>query len=135
MYRNIKVSFIALFFSLSSYSQTTNPPPSESNLTLSPNHVRNVYIGLKQGEACKIKLSEALRAAHSLDTLVQSLNTDLQAAVIQTRILNSQIDLKQAELLKKSVEIERLTNKKTPWWRHPITWGVLGFAAGVFITR
>lgn len=122
-----------------SISQTTHPQPESKpildSLKIAPAQVKNVYDGLKAGEAYKRQYSDCLEVSTTLNNIIQDMNKDLMAAAEDLNRLNLQIAVKQADLVEKEIEIQKIKSKKIPWYRHPITIGIVGFAAGVWVAK
>jgi len=120
-------------------SQTTDTlQPSKQNsppLVLHCDQVKNVYKGLKRGENCESELKACKSIADSLNNIIQDMNKSTQAAAAETDKINMQIAAKNQDLIKKEIEIQVLKDKNTPWWRHPITAAIAGFALGVYIAK
>jgi len=104
-------------------------------LVLQPLQVFKIYVGLKQGEACQDKLNSCLGIAESLNGIIQQQNDSLQVAGLQVKQLNTELNAKQAELLNNAVKIQALEDKRTPWYRHPLTWSIIGLVSGILIVK
>jgi len=123
-----------------SISQTTDQlapllNQKRDSLKLAPQQVKNVYTGLKEGEAYRQLYTECLAAAGTLNNIIQDINADLRIAMSEADKLNAQIKAKNSDLTAKEVEIQALKDKKTPWYRHPITIAIIAFSAGVYIAK
>jgi len=105
------------------------------SLKLAPAQVKNVYVGLKEGEAYKQMYAECMAAAELINNTIQDINSDLRIAAAETDKLNAQIKAKNSELTAKELQIQALKDKKTPWYRHPITIAIIVFSAGVYIAK
>ena len=111
-----------------SISQTTD-------LQINPGQVKNVYIGLKQGEVYKSRLADCISVANELNTKIQAQNDSIQKSVLATKLLLVENNELNEKYTKQSVEVQRLQNRKTPWYRHPITYTIIGFAGGVYLMK
>lgn len=63
------------------------------------------------------------------------MSREAEEAAAKTKDLNRLIADRNADLTDKEVEIQILKDKKIPWYRHPITAGILGIALGVYIAN
>lgn len=110
--------------------QIQNPP-----LVLPPAQVANVYVGLKLGEFYKTKYGDCMDIAKTLNEMIQKQKEDARTASLKLGRLNMEISESQSENLEKAVEIQQLKDKKTPWYRHPILYAVLGIGFGAYISK
>lgn len=106
---------------------------SKDSLKIAPYQVKNVYQGLKQGEQYKIQYYNCLEASVKLDSIIQAGHKRTIDFTSNINVLNQHITDQQNQLLKQSVEYEKLKNKKIPWYIHPFTFFSLGFAGGFLI--
>lgn len=113
-----------------SISQNTNIPSSITDSIVK--NVPDIYRGLKQGEINKRKLRTCLEISNSLNQLIQDQKKEIDEAAKKLSASNSELAKLHDQNSKKAAEIQKL--KKTPWYRHPITYLIAGFAGGVFIT-
>ena len=114
-------------------SQITNQ--SNDSLCISPNQIKNIYVGLKQGERAKQQLKDCIEIANSLNEIIQNQNDSIQVAGSKIIQLNSDITEKQDALTENAINIQKLKNRKTPWYLHPVTYTIIGIITGVFITK
>lgn len=121
-----------IFWTCAAMSQTI---VRNDSLILSHSQVRNVYKGLKEGEIAKQNLKDCLEIANSLNGIIQGQNDSIQASVLRINNLNTDISKANADYTKKSVELQQLKDKKTPWYKHPILYSVLGLLTGIWITK
>ena len=121
---------ILLILPCVSISQTTS-----DSLKISPQQVKNVYVGLKSVEVYKTKLTECQSVTIQLDSIIQSRNTDLKKYLLKTDDLNKSIETLQEEKLNQSDEFAKLKYKKIPWYKHPILYSLLGFIGGIWIMK
>jgi len=154
-----KLPIILLLIGLQAYSQdsiqiqyNTNPPafkwiknpglqyhpepvyePKSDTLCLTPTQYKNIYTGLKTGEQYRLRYEQAYNAAQDLNTIVQKQNDSLQVIYSRLTVLNTELNQAHADLTVESVKIER--DKPVKWWKHPITWGIIGFIAGVLTVK
>lgn len=111
-----------------SISQTTD-------LQINPGQVKNVYIGLKQCEVYKSRLADCILVANELNTKIQAQNDSIQKSVLATKLLLVENKELNEKYTKQSVEVQKLKNRKTPWYLHPITYTIIGFAGGVYLMK
>jgi chromosome segregation ATPase len=83
----------------------------------------------------KSQYKDCLEVSATLNNIIQDMNSDLTTAAEDLKRLNLQIAARQADLVEKEVEIQKIKSEKTPWYRHPIAIGLLGLAAGVWIAK
>lgn len=112
-----------------SISQTT----VHDSLTISPNQVKNIYIGLKRGEVVQKRLDTCYLVVTELNGIIQDQNKSLQFSLTELSRLNADLATKNTMLRDSAVNIEKL--KKTKWYRHPITWSIIGLAGGILIAK
>lgn len=106
---------------------------NNDSLKISATQVKNVYTGLKQGEAYKIRYENCLQASIRLDSIIQ--DQAKRNSVFASKLNASDAEYKRLYdiLVDKSVEYEKIKNKKIPWYLHPFTYFALGFATGIVI--
>jgi len=91
-------------------------------LYLVPPQVREVYFGLKQGEAYKHQYDHALIAIDSLNNIIQEQSYDF----------NMTLDLMKENDAKLKHAYE---NMPTPWYKSPITGAILGLLIGIVVAK
>jgi len=154
-----KLPVLIIFISLHAFSQdsiqiqyNTNPPtfkwiktpglqyqpesvyePKSDTLCLTPTQYKNIYTGLKTGEQYRLRYEQAYNAAKDLNTIIQKQNDSLQVIYSRLIVLNTELNQAHMDLTAESVKIE--ANKPVKWWNHPITWGIIGFVAGVLMVK
>ena len=100
---------------------------------ISANQTVNVYVGLRRGEIAEQRFAECVKIAKQLNATIQAMNSEAQKAANSLTDLNSKLSEAEAEKLKNAVLIQELKDRKTPWYRHPITYFVAGAAVGGYI--
>lgn len=95
--------------------------------------VVNIYVGLRRGEIAEKRFADCLQIAKALNATIQTMNKEAQEAATDLTDLNSKLSDAEAEKLKNAVKIQELKDRKTPWYRHPITYFVAGAAVGGYI--
>jgi len=111
-------------------SQVINPP-----LTLSPDQVKRVYIGLKERDAYAQRFNDCVKSADSLNNIIQEQDYNLNLLADNLREYNAKIDSLYNERQRAAVEIQKIKSEKTAWYKHPILWGVLGLIGGILIVK
>ena len=97
--------------------------------------VKNIYTGLKQGEAYREYYYECLQASNELNQIINKQDQELQKSLNELKLLNTYNEALNKQIIDSSVTIEKLKNKKIPWYKHPITYGLLGFAGGIYLMK
>jgi len=154
-----KITSILILIGLQAYSQdsiqlqyNTNPPTfkwiknaglqyqqapvhesKSDTLCLTPTQYKNIYTGLKTGEQYRLRYEQAYNAAQDLNTIIQKQNDSLQVIYSRLTVLNTDLNQAHMDITAESVKIE--ANKPVKWWKHPITWGIIGFIAGVLTVK
>ena len=108
---------------------------TNDSLKIAPNQVKNVYQGLQQRAQFKQKLSDCLETANSLNDIIQQQNDSLQVNAVKLVDLNKNLAAANANYIKKSEDLQKLQDKKTPWYKHPILYSVLGLLTGIYIAK
>jgi len=154
-----KLPILLILIGLTAYSQdsiqiqyNTNPPTfkwiktpglqyqpapvyesKSDTLCLTPIQYKNIYTGLKTGEQYRLRYEQAYNAAQDLNMIIQKQNDSLQVIYSRLTVLNKELNQAHSDLTAESVKIER--HKPVKWWKHPITWGIIGFIAGVLMVK
>lgn len=106
---------------------------SNDSLKIAPYQVKNVYIGLKQGEEYRAKYFNCLKASIKLDSIIQVQAKRAKSFAESQRDLNKKLTDQYNRLVKESVDQEK--NKPTPWYIHPITYLIAGFTTSALIFK
>lgn len=104
-------------------------------LTIQPEQVFNVYVGLNQGEQYRINYEKCFKAATELNNLIQQQKTEIKEFLRQQAEKDAKLNELQEDRIKSAVKIEKLENKKTPWYKHPILYFALGVGTGIYIAK
>jgi hypothetical protein len=112
-----------------SISQITVP----DSLKIAPAQVKNIYIGLKRGEVAQQRLDACYLVVTELNEIIQEQNKFLQFSLTELSRLNADLAIKNNQLMDSAVKMEKL--KKTKWYRHPITWSIVGLVGGILIAK
>lgn len=105
------------------------------SLTISAEQVKNIYTGLKTAEVTEQRLNECEKVANELNSIIQEQNESLQLSGLELSRLNIELSEQNDLLLKSAVHIQKLKDKKTPWYRHPVTWSIIGLIGGILIAK
>lgn len=97
--------------------------------------IKNIYIGLKQSEQYKEYYYECLQISNQLNQVINNQDQELKKSLKQITILNSDTEALNLKITASEVEIQRLKNKKTPWYKHPLLYGFIGFVGGVYLIK
>ena len=92
-------------------------------------------MGLRSGEAYKQYYTDCLDVANSLNDIVQQQNDSLASLAQRLEEFDYHINELYDERERAALEIQKIKSKKIPWWRHPVTIGIAGFAAGVWVAK
>jgi len=110
---------------LSSYSQNT----------LNNEQVKNIYIGLKNGDYYKEKFNQCFESSNKLGGIIVSQDAELQKSLVKLSELDKKHSSLNNEIVEQKLKIQALELKKTPFWRNPIILIASGFIAGILITK
>ena len=97
--------------------------------------VKNIYVGLKQSVKYKEYYIECLQFSNELNQIIYDQDQELQKSLKQIIVLNSDNESLNKKITASEVEIQRLKNKKIPWYKHPILYGILGFVTGIYLMK
>lgn len=111
-------------------AQTAN-----DSVSIQKPQIKNIYVGLKQGEAYRGYYFECLQFSNELNQVINNQDQELQKSLKQITVLNSGTEALNLKITASEVEIQRLKNKKIPWYKHPILYGLLGFIGGIYLIK
>lgn len=111
------------------------PVFKHDSLVLSPIQVDNVWRGVKLSEGYRVQRDSCVVDVKRLQLLIQDQNTEIKQYARDEIGYVKQVSALYAELADKKVEVVKLENKKIPWYRHPITYIIVGFTAGVWVAK
>jgi hypothetical protein len=101
-----------------------------------PRHqIKNIYIGLKQSEAYRLKYSECIDYSTELQTIISDQDKTLKRQLSEIKIIIDQQRTLNTELLQANTKLINLENRKIPWYKHPILYSILGLAGGIYIAK
>jgi len=78
---------------------------------------------------------ECLQVSNELNQIINNQDQELKKSLKQITILNSDTEALNLKITASEVEIQRLKNKKIPWYKHPLLYGFLGFAGGIYLIK
>lgn len=104
-------------------------------LTLQPEQVFNVYVGLRTGEEYRKRFEQCRKAAEELNAIIQDQAIEIKAYA-KTEAKNDKL-LRELydDRDKKTQEIAELKANKTPWYKHPLTYLAAGIVGGIYIAK
>lgn len=105
------------------------------SVTIHKLQVKNIYLGLKQGEAYRNYYSGCLQGSIELQKIIKNQDQELQKSIQKIVLLNSEKEKMNNKIKISEVEIQRLKNKKIPIWKHPILYTAIGFIGGVYLMK
>ena len=97
--------------------------------------IKNIYTGLKQSEAYRSYYYECLQGSNELNQIINDQDQELQKRLQSIIILNSENQALNKKIMDSGIKIQRLENKKIPIWKHPILYGIIGFAGGIYLMK
>jgi len=107
----------------------------KDSVSISKSQIKNVYIGLKQLEAYKKYYYECLQGSNELNQIINDQNAKLQKSVKNISDLNTKTDSLNKKIIETEISIQKLKNKKIPFWKHPILYGLIGFVSGIYLMK
>jgi len=105
------------------------------SVSISKPQVKNIYVGLKQLESYRDYYHECLQVSNELNQIINNQDKELEKSLKQITVLNSGTEALNLKITASEVEIQRLKNKKIPWYKHPLLYGFLGFAGGIYLIK
>lgn len=108
---------------------------SKDSVSIQKTQIKNIYIGLKTGEVYRNYYDECLQASKELNQIIISQDLQLQKSVQKITDLNLNNEKLNGKITDSEVEIQRLKNKKIPWYKHPILYLLLGFSGGIYLMK
>jgi len=105
------------------------------SLFIEKKQIKNIYIGLKQSEAYRDYYYECLQGSNELNQIINDQDVKLQKSVKNIYDLNAKTDSLNKKIIETEVSIQKLKNKKIPFWKHPILYGLLGFVSGIYLMK
>jgi DNA repair ATPase RecN len=104
-------------------------------LTISPDQVFNVYVGLRRGAEYETRYKKAKTAILQLNDLVQSQTEEIKAYAAEEIKSSKALAELNSQLVKKAEEIQSLKDKKAKWYNSPFLYATLGLIGGVLIAK
>jgi len=108
---------------------------TQDSLKIAPAQVKNVYNGLKQGEAYKKRYSDCLEATGTLNTIIQQQNDSLVSLSQKIEEYDYRLNEMYDERERAAVEIQKIKSEGVPWWRSPWLYGAVGLIGGILIAK
>jgi Skp family chaperone for outer membrane proteins len=105
------------------------------SISIQRDQVKNIYTGLKQSEAYREYYYDCLQASNDLNQVINKQDQELQKLLTEIKLLSAYNEALNKKIIDSSVSIEKIKNKKIPWYLHPITYGLLGFAGGIYLMK
>jgi len=121
---------IALCATISQITAQTN-----DSLKIAPAQVKNIYQGLQERAQFKQKLSDCLEVANSLNDLIQQQNDSLQSNANKLIDLNKNLATANKNYTDTAVKLQKLQDRKIPWYKHPVLYSILGLLGGIWIAK
>lgn len=131
--RHQKLKILLIFICISTFPVFAQK--QIDSVYISKPQVKNIYVGLKQSEHYSEYYYECLQVSNELNQVINNQDQELKKSLKQITILNSDTDELNLKITASEVEIQRLKNKKTPWYRHPLLYGFLGFVGGIYLIK
>jgi hypothetical protein len=104
-------------------------------LKIPPDQVKNIYKGLMLSKMYKQRSDACYSAINKLNKIVQDQNDSLLYSMRKISTLNHDIKKNTEERLKSELKIQKLENRKIPWYKHPILYLALGFGGGIYLMK
>ena len=110
----------------------TQPIQKYKPLTLQPEQVFNVYLGLQYGEMCADDLASCKEIAHSLNGIIQRQNDSIQKAAAELKAANAFLYKAQDDFVKESLKVQKLESKGFGWleWLAIAAAALVGYEIG-----
>ena len=105
------------------------------SVSINRNQVKNIYVGLKQSEAFREYYYECLQVSNELNQIINNQDSELQKSIKTVSGLNIKNDSLNKKITETEISIQKFKNKKIPFWKHPITYGILGFVGGIYLIK
>lgn len=87
------------------------------------------------GDKARKDLTKCIQAANELNVIIQNQNDSIIEFAKTQKELNSQITNYQLEAEKVAVDIEKLKNKKVPWYKNQWYYLLFGFFSGIYLAK
>lgn len=129
--KHLKLAILLAFICWNTFEITAQ----NDSVSIQKPQIKNIYVGLKQGEAYKNYYLECLQVSNELNQIINNQDQELQKSLKQITFLNSDTEVLNQKIIEANTEIKRLENKKIPWYRHPILYFIIGGTAGIYLTK
>jgi len=97
--------------------------------------IKNIYVGLKQGEYYKQYYLECLQVSNELNQVISNQDKELKKSLKTITDLTASNEELNGKITKTEFDIQKLKNKKIPWYRQPIFYLIVGVAGGVYVVK
>jgi len=131
--KHLKLAILLVFICWNTFEITAQV--NNDSVSIQKSQIKNIYVGLKQGEAYKNYYFECLQVSNELNQIINNQDQELQKSLKQITVLNSNTEALNQKIIEANTEIKRLESKKIPIWKHPILYGLLGFIGGIYLTK
>lgn len=108
---------------------------SKDSVSIHKLQIKNIYIGLKQSEAYKKYYYECLQSSNELNQIINNQDQELKKSLKNILYLNAKNDSLNKKIIEAEVNVQKIKNKKIPWYKHPITYGIIGFISGIYLMK
>lgn len=78
---------------------------------------------------------ECLQVSNELNQVINDQDQELQKSLKQIIVLNSNNEILNQKIIDSEKRILHLKNKKIPWYKHPVLYGLLGFTGGMYLMK
>lgn len=99
-------------------------------LLLPPEQVFKVYTGLKTGEQYKLWYEQALKGSEALNSIIQTQNEEMKR--LSMKLADNEAKREKLQIEKDEAVRDQERKKPIAILKHPVTWFVLGVAAGIY---
>lgn len=102
-------------------------------LTIDSLQVKNVYTGLKQGEACKIELKKSIDVIIQQNEIIHNLKSEIDTVLNKNKEINFKLDQETQKLITTEVKLSKA--EKPPFYKRPGIWFVAGLVLSAIIFK
>jgi len=131
--KNLLLSILLAFICLNTFEITAQN--KIDSVSISKPQIKNIYAGLKQGEFYKQYYLECLQVSNELNQVINNQDQELKNSLKTITDLTASNEELNGKITKTEVDIQKLKNKKIPWYKHPILYLIVGAAGGVYIAK
>lgn len=131
--KNLLLSILLAFICLNTFEITAQV--NNDSVSIQKPQIKNIYVGLKQGEAYKNYYLECLQVSNELNQVINNQDQELKKTLKTIIELTASNEELNGKITKNEVDIQKLKNKKIPWYKHPILYFFIGTAGGIYIAK